>query len=152
MDLSRPFNPTVSKIDSSPKVKKTSLPLKISKRARGMSQSVPKKFKTPLSLSLLPTSSVSLKTPLFLSLSFSHPSLKLVSRQNRSPLAGAEEIGFSPRRKSPKPDGSFFSCSLTLSLTSPAHSIVTSLISPLSSHRYFGAHLRMPAPLCPYFR
>ena len=33
-----------------------------------------------------------------LSLSFSHPSLKLVSRRNRSPLAGAEEIGFSPRR------------------------------------------------------
>ena len=85
-----------------------------------------------------------------LSLSFSHPSLKLVSRQNRSPLAGAEEIGFSPRRKSPKPDGSFFSCSLTLFLTSPAHSIVTPLISPLSSHRYFGAHLRMPAPPCPY--
>jgi hypothetical protein len=110
-----------------------------------MSQSVPKKFKTPLSLSL------SLSSPLlqFLSklLSFSHPSLKLVSRQNRSPLASAEEIGFLPRWKSPKPDGSFFSCSLTLSLTSPAHSIVTSLISPI-----LRAHLRMPAPLCPYLR
>jgi hypothetical protein len=106
-----------------------------------MSQSVPKKFKTPLSLS----------SPLlqFLSklLSFSHPSLKLVSRQNRSPLASAEEIGFSPRRKSPKPDGSFFSCSLTLSLTSPAHSIVTSLISPIL--RGPSSHAGTAVPLSP---
>ena len=116
-----------------------------------MSQSVPKNSKPlSLSLSLLPTSSVSLKTPLFLSLSFSHPSLKLVSRQNRSPLAGAKEIGFSPRRKSPKPDGSFFSCSLTLSLTSPAHSIVTSLISPVL--RGPSSHAGTAVPLSPLHR
>ena len=93
-----------------------------------MSQPVQKKIQNP-SLSLLHISSVSLKTPLFLSLCFSHPSLKLVSRQNRSPLAGAEEIGFSPRRKPPNPTVVF---SLAPSLFLSPHQLTRS--SPPSSH------------------
>ena len=64
-----------------------------------------------------------------LSLSFSHPSQKLVSRQNRSPLAGAEEIGFSPRRKPPNPTVVF---SLAPSLFLSPHQLTRS--SPPSSH------------------
>ncbi len=115
-----------------------------------MSQLVQKKIQNP---SLSPPHLFSFSQNSSLSLSLFLSSIPEACKPAKSfPLAGAEEIGFSPRRKSPKPDSSFFSCSLTLSLTSPAHLIVTPLISPLSSHRYFGAHLRMPAPLCPYLR
>ena len=151
MDLSRPFNPTVSKIDSSPEVKKTSLPLKNFKTRAWNEPASTKKNSKPFSLSPPHLFSFSQNSSLSLSLFLSS-----------IPEACKPAKSFPPRRcrrdrvltssETPKPDGSFFSCSLTLSLTSPAHSIVTPLISPLSSHRYFGAHLRMPAPLCPYLR
>jgi hypothetical protein len=41
------------------------------------------------------------------SLSLFHPPPTLVHQQNCAPLAGAEDIGLSPRRKTPKPDGIF---------------------------------------------
>ena len=117
-----------------------------------MSQPVQKKFKTLLSL--LPISSVSLKTPLFLSLCFSHPSLKLVSRQNRSPSPVLKRSGSHLVGNPPNPTVVF---SLAPSLFShrtssldrhPPH--LTSLISPVL--RGPSSHAGTAVPLSPLHR
>ena len=117
---SRPLNPTIPALDSSPNNKNTILPLKLFQHPRVFIQPFPKTIQIPLSLSL----SLSLSPSVCFSV-LNHWRRWYAGKSH--PLFGGERP--SPRRKAP----SFQVLSRSLSIS---RCLTLSLTSPLSSYRF----------------